>query len=84
MSLQDLAKESILVQDACNLRAILRSFIAVIKQLEEAYPGKGDDFIFTHPIAQVWADKIASRCGVQGYESALDAHSAVQDIAEGK
>ena len=56
--------EALQVQDACNLSGVVISFAGVLKKLREE--GLSTDEIANHPVARVWADKIASLTGIQG------------------
>jgi hypothetical protein len=64
-TMQDAATAAIQVQDACNLTGVLRSFVeamTVVRQ-DALAQGRGTDWINTHPVAQLFADKIADLTG---------------------
>jgi hypothetical protein len=82
-SLAELAVEAIGVQDACNLSGVVLSFGRVVVRLRELLPeSTSTRDINQHPIAQAWADKIASLAGVQwGREWSLDAYREIARLA---
>jgi hypothetical protein len=81
-SLKDLAQEALRVQDACNLCGVAQSFARVMRDLGEYT--NGTDARNTHPIAILWADKIAHLTGTQSYSVEVSrAHDAVRALAEG-
>lgn len=53
---KEAAEKALLVQDACNLRAVVRSFAEVIQGLS----GLGTDEVAAHPIVVMYASKVAS------------------------
>ncbi len=62
-----LAREAMDVQNACNLSGVVHSYSRTLTRLrallesgEGRRDGDGCGQLNTHPIAQVWADKIAS------------------------
>ena len=52
-------KEAITIQDACNLSGVVKSFSRMMDKIwEEARShGKGTDWVNTHPIAILFAEK---------------------------
>jgi hypothetical protein len=63
---RELIKEAIQVQDACNLSGVVNSFSRALSRLwtiarEEG--GKGTDWINTHRVSRLYADKIQSLAG---------------------
>ena len=63
-SLQELAREALAVQDACNLCGVAQSFARAMIDLSEHV--SGTDARNNHPIAVLWADKIAHLTSTQG------------------
>lgn len=63
---QELIKEAIQVQDACNLSGVVHSFSRAMSDLwaiANASGGKGTDWINTHRVARLYASKILSLSG---------------------
>jgi hypothetical protein len=68
-TIQELAKEALDVQDASNLRGVLNGFSEAIASLNDIM-GKQDgqchiDAIHKHPVAKLWAWKIAAMTGTE-------------------
>lgn len=82
-TLRDLAKEALLVQDACNLSGVVQGYARALSRLWKLLPEASTTGINRHPIAQVWADKIASLTGTQ-FDSnwSTRAYRAVHEMAE--
>lgn len=85
-TLQQLAREALDVQDACNLSGVVlgfgRSIVRLRRLLEEEGKG-GTPATNLHPISQLWADKIASLTRTQFDNSwATDAYRLVHEMAE--
>lgn len=59
-SLQELAKDAMQVQDACNLSGVVFAFADVMRDLCEHFRDAGTDYRNQHPIAVMWSSKIAS------------------------
>lgn len=57
---QELLKEAIFVQDACNLSGVAHSFSRAMSELRRLHPNEGTDFFNRHPVAVLYASKIAS------------------------
>lgn len=74
-TLKELAQEALEVQNACNLCGVAQSFARVMRDLNEL--GLGTDRTNKHPIAILWADKIAQLSGTQnlGHEDVMMAYS---------
>lgn len=61
-TLQELAKEAMEIQDACNLHGLVQGWARSVKELKkllEAAGIGGTDQINQHPINKLWADKLA-------------------------
>jgi len=83
-TLQELAKEALEVQDACNLSGVVHGFSRAITDLRKACPHLGTDELNHHPICILWADKIAHLTGTQvcGHDTVTDAYPVVSELAE--
>jgi len=63
---QELVKEAIQVQDACNLSGVVHSFSKAIAELwaiANETGGKGTTWVNTHRVCRLYADKIKSLAG---------------------
>lgn len=83
LTLKDLAQRALDVQNASNLLGVLRSAHEDLCALRICVP-LGSDELHAHPIARLWADKIASLAGVQGNALTFAAYCDVVDLAAGK
>jgi len=81
-TLAQLARESLDVQDACNLCGVAHSFARAMSDLGEHT--RSTDERNTHPIAVLWADKIAHLTGTQnlGQETVMRAYDAVYKLVD--
>lgn len=61
--LYQLAQEALDVQDACNLCAVVQGFARAM--LDLGTHTSGTDERNTHPVAVLWADKVAHLTGTQ-------------------
>ncbi len=64
-SLSELAIEALLVQDACNLSGVVRAFARAMSDLLAHPDCKGTDWANNHPVAILYADKVAHLTGTQ-------------------
>ena len=64
-TLKELATLAMDVQDACNLRVVVHSFSQSMTDLREVNPGRGTDFYNAHPVAVLFASKVASLTGCE-------------------
>ena len=85
--LAKLAQDSLDVQDACNLSGVVHAYAEALSTLwkwSDTYRWGTND-INTHPIAILWADKVAHLTGTQsfGHERVTAAYAAVKKLAEG-
>lgn len=80
--LRKLAKDALAVQNACNLLAVLHGAARVVSELREIMSW---DEASSHPITQLWADKIASLTATQtlGDDRVMDAYREVGKLARG-
>lgn len=63
---QELIKEAIQVQDACNLSGVVHSFsrsMARLWEIAHESKGKGTKWVNTHRVARLYASKIQSLSG---------------------
>lgn len=82
-TLQELARNALRVQDACNLSGVAHGFARAMGALCDL--GLDTDAKNHHPIAILWADKIAHLTGTQtiGNEVVMRAYDAVHKMADG-
>lgn len=66
-SLAALAQEALNVQDACNLSGVAHGFARAMADLCSHVPNTSERN--AHPIAILWADKIAHLTGTQIYQA---------------
>ncbi len=89
-SIKELAQMSLDVQNACNLSGVVRSYSGVLTDLwshADAAPGRGTNWVNQHPIAVLFADKIASLTGTQdlGRNDVISAgYAVVYKLAAGE
>ena len=57
-TIEELAREALEVQNACNLSGIAHGFSRAMSDLRRIEPDKGTDYYNTHPVAVLWASKI--------------------------
>lgn len=82
-TLQKLADDALFIQDACNLRAVVRGMVRAMDDLREIMPT--NDCWMYHPIIRLWADKIASMTGIQDGEwDSCSAFRTVEELAAHK
>lgn len=83
-SLKELAQDALNVQDACNLSGVAHDFARCMSDLCEH--GLDTEARNKHPIAQLWADKIAHLTGTQslGNDAVMAAYTEVRKLAEGE
>jgi hypothetical protein len=88
-TLQDLAKEALQVQDACNLSGVVHGFSRAVTELREILRATGGDLstdaVNQHPICCMWASKIhdLTRMGLSDGERFHEVYDACEDIANG-
>lgn len=82
-TLNELAKEALLVQDACNLSGVVLGMSRAIADLREHVKG-GNDALHSHPIVLLWADKVAHLTGTQdiGNSKVMKAYDVCHDLAK--
>lgn len=78
-TLKELAKESLDVQDACNLCGVAQAFARAMRDLGDHT--KGTDERNRHPITRVWLDKLNQLSGIQEHTTEITkAYSVVHDL----
>jgi len=84
LTMKEAAQMALDVQDACNLSGVVHSFSRVMSFLsdEANRTGKGTDWKNTHPIAVLFADKIASLTNSGHGTVYSSAYAAVEILAE--
>lgn len=87
-TLQDLAREALEVQDACNLSGVVHAFSRAITELREILRNDGivdTGAINQHPICKMWASKIhdLARMGLSDHERFRVAYEACEEIVNG-
>ena len=87
-TLQDLAREALQVQDACNLSGVVHGFSRAITELREILRNDGivdTAMINQNPICCLWASKIhdLARMGLSDHEAFRVAYNACEEIANG-
>jgi hypothetical protein len=67
-TIQDLAREAIQVQDACNLSGVVHGFSRAITELRDVIRATGGDLstdaVNSHPVCCLWASKIHDLSGM--------------------
>ena len=87
-TIQQLAREALAVQDACNLSGVAIAFARVMVDLREALEAQDEQAdtnrLRFHPITTVWVDKLASLADVQhlGSDRATAAFGQVEKLAQ--
>lgn len=84
-TLKELAKEALLVQDACNLSGVVKGFDRAIADLKQHLPDLSTTEFNNLPINAMWADKIASLTGAQniGMGDYSSLYDKVTKLSEG-
>lgn len=82
-SIAELAREALAVQDACNLCGVAQSFARAMVDLGEHTEGTNERN--THPVAILWADKIAHLTGTQslGGNAVMKAFGVCRKLSDG-
>jgi hypothetical protein len=81
-TLQQLAKESLDIQDACNSCGLAQRFAKVMIELHQHPDYKGTDWLNKHPIVQMWISKFEHLAGLD-QSSSLETYGIVADLADG-
>jgi hypothetical protein len=85
--LAEMAKEAILVQDACNLSGVIHSFSRVLTELREILVRLDPDKFSTevlnrHPISVMYSSKIASLTGSENGLAFSHAYGWCKDLKD--
>jgi hypothetical protein len=78
-TMAELAREALGVQNACNLSGVVHGMyqaVCRLRTLLEAEGKGGNDELHRHPVALLWADKIASLTGTQAWAAGSGVMSA--------
>jgi len=83
-TLSQLASDALMVQNACNLTAVLRSAHEAARTLLRHPDSTGTDWVNQHPVMVLYADKIASLTGCNDiYSGNFDrAYDACESLAK--
>jgi len=87
-TLQDLAREALQVQDACNLSGVVHGFSRAVTELREILRATGGDLstdaVNQHPVCKLWASKIhdLARMGLSDAEQYCVAFETCVDMAQ--
>ena len=81
-----LTERALAVQDACNLSGVVAGFGHAMNELTRIAPELGTDARNGHPVAVMWADKVAQLAGCQalGAERACEAFAWAHDLTQGR
>lgn len=83
---KELAQEALQVQDASNLSGVATSFSQVVRECRARLESEGrgsSQELQTHPVIQMWADKIASLTHTQGAWNAIKAYNWAEEQTKG-
>lgn len=86
-TLQELAKEAMDIQDACNLHGLVQGWARSVKELKKLLEAAGitnTDQINQHPINKMWADKLADLSKSREDSGVLDSYSRVTRLMNGE
>ena len=85
MSLIEAGKQAIIVQDGCNLSAVVHAFDAIVDTLwtEARRMGKGTDWVNSHAISKLFCDKMADLSGARSLEDFCKAYAECRKLAFG-
>jgi hypothetical protein len=71
--------EALAVQDACNLRGVSKSFVAVVEAAVNDPECQGTDWIRNDPAVRLFADKINDMVGRPGFDDYCKLADACRD-----
>lgn len=74
------------IQDACNIRAVVRELAEMLREMSEMPECEGTDWLCNHSVTRAMVDKLASLANVQGGEGfgrAFDALRYCRKATEG-
>ena len=78
-TMQDVAKDALLVQNACNLSGVVHSFSAAVTVLREQRDCTGSNWVNQHPVSVLFTVQIASLAGVPTDLSLTDYAKAYEE-----
>lgn len=79
---QRACKNSLDVQDACNISGVLHSFLEDLAAVR-AHPGNsGTDWIRRHPVVVLYVDKLFDMVGRPEYTDYAHAHDYCRDVLD--
>lgn len=83
-TMQELAKEAIEIQDACNLGGLVHGWSRSMSDLQDLLRGQGTRNVNEHPISKLWASKIhdLARMGMSDYDAFSKAYDECKKLAE--
>ncbi len=82
-TIQELTKEALAVQDACNLCGVAQSFARAMSELMDMTGSTKK--VNEHFVTILWLDKMASLAGIQelGNEKVMEAYREARNILKG-
>lgn len=86
-SLQELARDAIACQDACNILGLARSFgLEVLPDLRAALTPSGNAAVQNHPITRLWVSKLhdLAGMGISNLDRFAEAMQACEQLAAGE
>jgi hypothetical protein len=81
-TLQELAKEALDVQDACNILGVTKGFARVVQELSEIEKNRSK--LAIHPIIILWMDKLNDMTYRPDFGQFTLAFDHVYDFAKGQ
>lgn len=83
MTVADLAKEAIEIQNASNLSGLVLTMARRMERFNQLHPGISTQDRNTHPIWYLWVDKLSSLTGGQygGMTEFSKAYEACEELA---
>lgn len=73
-----MARETLAVQDACNLSAVVHAFSRITTELRNLPECSGTGWINNHPISVLFSNKIANLTGSDNARVFSSAYDAVE------
>ena len=84
-TLAELAREALLVQDACNLSGVVHGFSRAMTDLREHLEAEGGfstEKLNRHPICVLWADKVVHLTQQYNDENVGEAYAECRKLAD--
>lgn len=84
-SIEELAEEALQVQYASNLSGVVHAWSRSISRLWQIAreQGEGTDWVSTHPVNKLFADKCADLSRCRTFDRYVTAHDQCSKLAEG-